>query len=121
MTRSPVQIVQAYLEAMNAGDPIAIAAEIAEGITVYGPDWSIDYQGRPAFGAHYCDLFASNPDLKAELLDRIAVGEWVIDEWIVGGYANGTQAHSVTIFQIVDGLIATVRTLTDQPRQIRAG
>jgi len=116
MTRSPVQIVQAYLDAMNGGDPIALAAEIAEWIVVYGPDWSIEYQGRPAFEAHYRDLLASNPDLKAELLDRIAVGEWVIDEWIVSGYANGTQTHIVTIFQVVDGLIATVRTLTDQPR-----
>jgi hypothetical protein len=109
---TPVQIVQANLEAMNSGDVAGYMRDIADEIVVHGLDGTVAFTGRDAYEEFHRAFIAANPEIKAELLDRMSVGPWVVDELIVTGHADGHQDHIISIQQIIDGKIASIRTLS---------
>lgn len=104
-----VQLVQRQLEAYNARDIDAFLACYAPGIRVEDLDGERVLDGHGAVARHYRALFADNPGLRASLLDRISVGEYVIDEELVDGRADGRTLHVAAVYRVVDGLIASVR------------
>lgn len=62
----------------------------------------------------YGPLFAHNPDLHADIPQRIHVGSWVLDEEeLTGMQAEGLppDLHAAVVHQVVDGKIARVRLL----------
>jgi len=108
---STVQLVQRQLEAYNARDVEAFMACYAPGVRVEDLDGDRVLDGHEAVAAHYRALFTGNPALRASLLDRISVGGYVIDEELVDGRADGRTLHLAVIYQVVGGLIASVRLL----------
>jgi hypothetical protein len=71
-------------------------------------------QGHDAMRAQYSSLFNASPNLQARLLNRIVVGDYVIDEEEVSGrIAEGypEKVHAVAIYRIVGDKIVHVRFL----------
>jgi hypothetical protein len=57
----------------------------------------------------YEGVFAGNPELKVDLMDRINVGVWVIDEHLTTGFADGSQVHAVRVYCVEDGKIQSIQ------------
>ena len=76
---SRVDIVQAQLDAYNAQDLEAYCGYFAEDVVVANVGGEVTGQGIDAYRARYRDAFAKFPANKAELLNRIVLGDTVID------------------------------------------
>ena len=108
---SPVQIIQQQMEAFNAHDLDAFCAPCAAEIRVESADGQVLLDGDEEFRNWYGGHWSANPGLKSDLLDRISVGEWVIDENVVSGFADGSQDHNVIVFRVAGGLIRSMKIL----------
>lgn len=106
--------VQVQLDAFNRRD-------LASFLTAYAPDaviedsaGSVVMDGHDGMRAMYGPLFDASPNLHAELVTRITVGTYVIDEEQVTGFTfpgYPTELHAAVIYHLVDGRIARVRML----------
>lgn len=107
MGKGPVEVVEEQLEAYNARDLERFAATYADDIRIWRmptPEPSI--VGQAQLRETYAKRFGS-PDLHATIVNRIAMGDKVIDhERVVGIEAGPIEA--VAVYQVVDGLIAKV-------------
>ena len=90
---APVQIIQSHLDAFNAHDLSGVLALVSRNVVVRSNeivDTGNDY-------ARYADtleiLFSRNPEVKAELLDRMALANVVIDEGD-DAITSATSGHS---------------------------
>ncbi|MDZ4678488.1 MAG: nuclear transport factor 2 family protein [Oligoflexia bacterium] len=57
----------------------------------------------------YEKLFAENPELHCELVNRMALGSVVIDHESVTGLVGRPPIKAIAIYEIKDNLIQTVR------------
>ena len=110
-SQSPVQLVQSQLEALNRHDLIAFTSVVAEDISVTDEGGSVLLAGKAMFTDWYAEHFAEHPSLKADLLDRMALGDWVIDEVMVTGYSDNRQHHLISIIRIQSGRIESIRLI----------
>jgi hypothetical protein len=107
MMKSPVEIVQEQLEAYNARDLDRFAATYASDIRIYRmPATEPSIVGHSKLREVYAKRFSST-GLHATIVNRIAVGDKVIDhERVVGIEAGPIEA--VAVYQVADGLIRNV-------------
>ncbi len=106
---APVQVVHRHVEAMGRRDLRALMADCADAIRLLDADGDLVLDGYAAIEELYRTVFEANPALKVELMDRINVGMWVIDEHLVTGFADGSQAHFVRVYRIVGRLIVSIQ------------
>ena len=107
-----VDVVDRQVRAYNAGDVDAFIACYAEGVVVEASDGAVAMSGREEMRERYSRLFASSPNLHAEIVTRIRVGSYVVDEELITGRASG-DAHAVAIYRLDGaGLIDRVRLLS---------
>ena len=80
----------------------------ADSVQVYRPPAAEPVlHGREAFADHYATRRFNLPTLHAELLNRMVMGNKVVDhERIVG--LSDTPAEVVVVYEVVDGLIQSV-------------
>lgn len=103
--------VERQERAYNAHDLEGFVACYAEDVVIDNADGAVVMRGHDAMRAHYGRLFASCPDVHAEVLTRIRVGSYVIDEERVTGRPGG-DIRAVAIYRLAgDGLIEHVRLL----------
>jgi hypothetical protein len=104
---SPVDIVQEQLEAYNARDLERFAATYSADIRIYRmPATEPSIVGQSKLREVYAKRFAS-PGLHATIVNRIEIGDKVIDhERVVGIEAEPIEA--VAVYQVADGLISAV-------------
>jgi hypothetical protein len=76
---SLAKIAQAQLDAYNAQDLDAHCACFTDDVVVAGLNGEINRAGAEAYRAFYGQLFADFPKNRAELVNRIIVGNTVID------------------------------------------
>lgn len=76
---SPVDVVAAQLEAYNAQDLEVLCAYLAEDCVIADFNGAVTQEGLPAVRQRYATLFAQHPQNRARIVNRIAVGEVVID------------------------------------------
>jgi len=104
--------VEQQLAAYNARDLEAFLVCFAEDILVEDGVGNVQMQGREAFRERYGNLFANSPNLHCRLMNRIPVGNYVIDEErVTGSMGSGEERHVVAIYLVEDGLIQRVRFL----------
>jgi hypothetical protein len=106
---TPVQIVHRHVEAMGRRDIDGFLAECAETIALKNAAGQPLLEGQEAIRTMYAGVFAKNPGMKTELIDRINVGNWVIDEHLTTGFADGSQVHVARIYLIADGRIQSIQ------------
>lgn len=105
---TPTELAQAQLVAYNARDLERFAACYAETVTVYRPPASAPaITGKAAFRDFYATQRFNRPALHAELVNRIAFGNKVIDHERIFGIADQPIEMAVA-YEIKGGLIQTV-------------
>lgn len=106
--------VQQQLDAYNARDLEAFLACYAPDVAVEDAAGVRMMEGREGMRAVYGPLFANSPDLHAEVVTRIAVGAFVVDEERVRGLnlpGFPAEMHAAMVYQVRDGQIVHVRLL----------
>ncbi len=105
---SNVDIAQKQLDAYNA-------QRLDEYITYFTEDCVIaplggmpTETGRAAIRARYAKAFATFPENKAQLKNRIAVGNTVVDHELVIRKPGGEQFEIIAVYSFRDGLISRV-------------
>ena len=101
----PVAVVQRQLDAYNARDLARFLAEYSEDIRVYRlPSAEPALVGKSAFGEFYATQRFNHAGLHAELMNRMAFGNKVIDHERISGVRE--QPFDVAVVYAVErGLI----------------
>jgi len=105
---SNLDIAQKQLDAYNAQDLDTYMSFFTEDCIVSGLNGTPTETSRNAIKARYAKAFATFPENKAELKNRIAVGNTVIDHELVIRKPGGEQFEIIAIYSFRDGLIARV-------------
>lgn len=102
---SPVAVVQRQLDAYNARDLERFLAEFHDDIQAFRlPATAPALSGKAAFGRFYATERFNRPALRATLVNRMALGNKVIDhERIVG--VGDRPLEMAVVYEVVDGLI----------------
>jgi hypothetical protein len=103
-------VVQEQLDTYNAHDLERFVACYAPDVLVEDGQGNEICRGIENFRLRYHWLFAHHPDVHAEVVHRIRVADYVVDEEQVTGRGPETQ-HVVAIYRIVDNRIVHVRFL----------
>lgn len=104
---SPEAAVQHQLEAYNARDLARFLAVYSDDIRLYRlPATEPAIVGKAALAEMYATQRFNLPALHAELLNRMVLGDKVIDhERITGVHAQPVEVAAV--YEVIDGLICT--------------
>jgi hypothetical protein len=105
---SPADLAQAQLDAYNAQDLDAHCACFADDVIVADLNGAVTIEGMTAYRAKYVQVFADFPQNKAKLLNRVVVGNTVIDHEHVERGPDGPVFQVAAIYTIAGGKIARV-------------
>jgi uncharacterized protein (TIGR02246 family) len=104
---SPIEVVAAQLDAYNAQDLDAFCALFAEDCVIADFNGAVTQTGLAAVRERYARLFAQYPENRARIVNRIAVGDIVVDlEDITRSAAEHFTAAA--IYTVRNGRIARV-------------
>jgi hypothetical protein len=112
---SPTDVVQAQVDAYNARDAEAFTRCFHVDAKVLGADGEVMVEGTADIHGLYEQLFGQSPELHVDIANRIAVGDWVVDEEAVSGVVfegSPTELHAVVVYQVRDDLIVRAQVLT---------
>lgn len=105
---NPVDPVQRQLDAYNALDLERFVAQYTDDVKVFVPPATEPFlSGKSAFSEHYAKNRFTLPDLHAELVNRMVVGDVVVDQERITGLRDGVR-EAVAVYRVVDGLISMV-------------
>ncbi len=102
--------VQLQVDAYNAHDVEAFLGCYGDDAVIRHGDGRVLMGDKDTMRAAYTQLFAENPDLRAEIPNRLEVGPWVVDEEVVT--AGGREMHALVAYEVRDGLIHTAVMLS---------
>jgi hypothetical protein len=107
MSADPVAVVEEQLQAYNARDLERFAATYADSIRIYRmPTVEASIVGKEQLRETYRKRFSSS-NLHADIVNRIVIGNKVIDhERVVGIQEHAIEA--VAVYEVANGLIETV-------------
>jgi hypothetical protein len=103
-----IAIASAQLDAYNAQDLDTYVSFFADDCIVSGLNGAPTETSRAAIRTRYAKAFETFPENKAELKNRIAVGNTVVDHELVIRKPGGEQFEIIAIYSFKDGLISRV-------------
>ena len=104
----PEAAVQRQLDAYNAHDLERFIAEYADDVRVFRPPATEPVlSGKQAFAAHYAQNRFNLPGLHARLMNRIVVGNTVVDHEEIDGLPQGSLS-AIAVYEVFDDRIRTV-------------
>ncbi len=104
----PAGFAQRQLDAYNARDLARFVAEYTDDVQVFAlPDPQPVTVGKAAFAAHYRDHRFNRPGLHATLVQRMVVGNKVIDHEVVQG-VPGAPLETAAIYEVTPAGISRV-------------
>jgi hypothetical protein len=101
-------IVQRQLDAYNAQDLDAYVSCYAADCVIAGLNGAITETGRENLRARYAKTFAEFPENRAKLVNRIHVGDFVIDHEDVSRGPGKDRFEVIAIYTVKNGHIARV-------------
>lgn len=104
---SATEIVQRQLDAYNAQDINAFCACFAADCILSELNGAVTQHGATAIRERYQTLFTSFPENHAALVNRVVVGNVVIDHEDITRSAS-ERINAAAIYTVKDGLIARV-------------
>lgn len=105
---SPVELVQRQLDTYNVQDLDGFLACYADDVVVADLNGAVSSTGLAALRRRYAEMFAANPMNHARLVNRIAVGNTVIDHEDVRRSPDSVPFQVAAIYTIKDAKIARV-------------
>ena len=107
---SPEVLAQRQLNAFNIRDVEAFLAPYSPDVEILALDGTVRLKGLDAMRKRYAEIFQKSPRLHCELVRRMAVGSFVLDEERVTGMGDEV-VRAIAIYEVKDGRIAKVRFL----------
>lgn len=105
---SPVDIVRRQVEAYNARDLNRFVSAYSETITIFRmPTAEASISGKVQLAEFYATQRFNLPGLRAEIVNRIVLGDKVIDHERIWG-VHDEPIEIAAIYQVVGGLIERV-------------
>ena len=106
--KTPLELVQLQLDAYNSRDLATFLTAFSDRVQSYRlPDMTLVLDGKEAFGAFHATNRFVHEGLRADLVNRMVVGNRVIDHELIHGLGPEPMETAV-IFEVVDGLIEKV-------------
>jgi hypothetical protein len=105
---SPLQVVQAQVDAYNRGDIDAFLNTYAPDANLYNFPDELLSSGLVSLREVYAKLFEKAPQLHASITNRITQGNYVIDQEVVTGFPGAKELTAVAIYEVKDGKIVNV-------------
>ncbi|NVN18605.1 steroid delta-isomerase [Muricauda sp. HICW] len=99
-------VVQEQLGAYNERDIDAFAGTYTQDVELYQFPKKLNVKGIAKLKQQYGTFFENTPDLKGEIVNRIVIGNKVIDHESVT--VNGSVFKAIAIYEVVDGEITKV-------------
>lgn len=108
ITETPEILAQKQLNAYNARNIEAFLEPYSEDVEVYTFPDQLQYKGKENMRPGYTGMFERTPDLHCKLVNRIVLGNTVIDQERVTGFPGGNVIEAVAIYKVENGKIAKV-------------
>lgn len=109
----PSDVVQAQIDAYHAHNLDRCMSFYAPDVVVKRADGTILMDGAEAVRARYAKAMSDHPNLHYDILNRITLGPYVIDEERVTGYAPGgpDERRAVLVYRFDGDLIRDIVVL----------
>ncbi len=105
---TPVQCVEQQFDAYNQRDLPRFLAVFADNIRSFRlPDMTLMLDGKAAYGEFYASQRFVHAGLRAELLNRMVIGNKVIDHELIHGLGP-EPFETAVMFVVEQGLISAV-------------
>ncbi len=104
----PEKLVRQQLEAYNARDIDAFLEPYADDLEVYNFPNNISGKGKENIRPQYESMFANLTDLNCEVVNRMVLGNTVIDHEKITGFPNTEYFEAIAIYKIENDKIAQV-------------
>lgn len=104
----PVQVVQEFIDAFNARDVDRVVGCFSADAVMQNDAGTVFAQGVDAIRAHFGGFLPQSTNLYSEILSRIHVGSWVVQEEHVTGLVLGEPVPEFFIpsaYRVADGKI----------------
>lgn len=105
---TPAAIAQGQLDAYNRQDIEDFLSWYADDVEVYNFPNELVYKGKDEMRKRYSSAWAQNPNQRAEVTQRMSVGNTVMDKEHVTGRTNNTEVNVIAIYQIENDKIRKV-------------
>jgi imidazolonepropionase-like amidohydrolase len=106
----PEALAQRQLNAYNARDLEAFLRPYAPDVEILDLEGRVLRKGHEAFRTVYGELFQKHPQLHCELVKRMVLGDWVVDEERITG-RGPEPLRAVALYEVKGGRIQKVRFL----------
>jgi hypothetical protein len=106
--KKPEDIVQQQVNAYNARDLDSFLATYSPSIKVYDHPNKLRWSGLEEMRKPYTNRFESSPRLHCEIVNRIVLGNFVIDREKVTGLPDNKVINAAVIYEVQKGLIQRV-------------
>lgn len=104
---SPIKVIDRQVSTFNNRDLYGFVSCYTEDVIVERfPDQPM-YTGRQKMTENYDRFYQNTKEAKVEVVNRIRLGNTVIDEEIT--LVDGRKGHQVAIYEVKNGLIASMR------------
>ena len=104
----PVQVAQVFVDAVNARDVDRVVGCFSADAVMQNDPGTVFAQGEEAIGPHFGGFLTQSPNLHSEILSRIHVGSWVVQEEHVTGLVLGEPMpdfHIAVAYRVEDSKI----------------
>jgi len=108
------EVVDAQIEAYRARDVERFLSHYADDVSVVLFDGTPMFASKEAMRQQYGKLFADSPSLRVTIANRMAAGEFVVDEeHLTGVHYEGmpTEMTALSVYRVTDGKIARLMLL----------
>lgn len=107
-----MDIIEEQLLAYNARDLERFIATYASEIVIQDGKDNVLMQGHDQMRERYGGLFRSSPELHCEIVNRIRIGPYVVDEeQMTGRRGSPTPVRAVVVYRVEEDKIVHVRML----------
>ncbi|HAA22894.1 MAG TPA: steroid delta-isomerase [Cytophagales bacterium] len=116
---TPEVLAQRQLNAYNEGDIDAFLEPYSDTVKIFRIPGSEPYMvGKENMRPRYANLFERIPELHCEVVERMVVGNTVVDQERLTGLPDGNVAHAIAIYKVANGKIVEVHFWSPEPYDI---
>lgn len=99
------RVVDASVDAYNRHDLDAYVALFAPGARLYLHPTDVITSGAQQLRARYREQWSENPRLRVQVADRMVQGNFVVDQQLSVGWADGQDVRVVAVYEVRNGRI----------------